>query len=129
MARRGHAGGQRDLLGEALLPLEPRRCCARAGADYSRVGERIGEPRHERRLRAGHDEIDFIGARKGDQRRKIERAGGHSLRNRGDAGIARRAPELGEQRARGERPAQRVLARARSHHQNPHAPPPRPALA
>ena len=48
------------------------------------------------------------------------RADRHAFGDRGDARIAGRAPQLRQQRAGGDRPAQRVLPPARSDHQHPH---------
>ena len=63
----------------------------------------------------------FCSLAKADEPGDIVGGDGDAFGLRGDAGIARGAKKLGRKRRGGDRPAQRMLAAARSDHQNPHA--------
>ena len=70
----------------------------------------------------GTHEVDLVVARECDERTDVQHADRHVLGTLRDARVARRAPELRQQRRAGNLPAQRVLTAARPDDQNPHGP-------
>ena len=118
--RGGDAGGVAQLLGEGLAAFELRGGARRADAgDRCRL-HRIGDAGDQRGLGAGNHEVDLVVLREGDQGGEIQHADRHAFGHLRDAGIAWRAPQLGQQRAGGDRPAERVLASTGSDDQNAH---------
>ena len=118
------AGGNGELaaqvLGEALRALELRR---RLGwAKYLDPGGRqvVDEAGHQRRLGPHHDEADPVVGAEPDDGGVVGHVERHAAGDLGNAGVARRAIELGQQRARRQGPGQRVLTAAGTDEENVH---------
>src|SRR6185437_5993864 len=110
-----------EILGEAFRAFERSR--RGGGAERGDAGgfELVDESRDQRRLRPDDDEIDVFFLGESEDRVDIGRRDRHAGRFLGDAGIAWRAIKLVAQRRGGDRPAERMLASARSDHQYAHA--------
>ena len=91
---------------------ELRRLSARPERLDAGGCEVIDDAGGERRLGADDDEVDRVGAAERDHRRMVGDVERHAGRHPGDARIARRAPQLAQQRAGGDGPAQRPVAQA-----------------
>ena len=117
----GMPAASHSSLVKALLPSSCAAGARRADAGDRCGFHRVGDAGDQRRLGAGNDEVDLVVLRERDQCGEIQHADRHAFGDLGDAGIAWRAPEFRQQRAGGDRPAQRVLASTRSDHQNAHA--------
>ena len=74
--------------------------------------EIVDDARRQRRLRADHDEIDGVAPAELDHRGMVSDIERHAFRLAGDPGIAGRAPQLGQQRRRGDLPCESVFAAA-----------------
>ena len=72
----------------------------------------IHQAGHQRRFGADHHEVDRVCLAEGRDRRVVGDLEADNLRFLGDARVARRRIELGQERARGELPGERVLASA-----------------
>jgi hypothetical protein len=114
VGRGRHAGGGHDLLRVRLRALEPRG--RRAGPEDRDV-ETVHETRDQRRLGADHDEVAAL--RGGDEPVEVRHRHVDELRVARDAGVARRAQQLGLLRRALERPDDRVLASARADDEDP----------
>ncbi len=93
-----------DFLGEGFRAFQPRRRGTRAAAANAARGEEIGDPGDQRRFRARHHEIDP--GRDGERDQGVDVIG-LDRQVFGDfrgSGIARRAPEFFDHRARCETP-------------------------
>src|SRR5262249_36131411 len=75
----------------------------------------------ERRLGPDHDQIDVLRLAERDHRRMVGDVERHHLAVAGDAGVARRAAEPRDQRARRDLPGERMLASARAGEEDVHA--------
>src|SRR5262249_11374372 len=105
----------------ALGALEWRGRPARAeGLDAGR-GEIVHDAGTERRLGPDHDQIDVLRLAERDHRRMVGDVERHHLAVAGDAGVARRAEEPRDQRARRDLPGERMLASARAEEEDVHA--------
>ena len=74
--------------------------------------ERFGQACRQRPFRADDGEIDSFFLGESDEAVQLHRPNGHALGHLGNSGIPRRAIKLGRERARGQRPGQRMLAPA-----------------
>ena len=74
----------------------------------------------DRRIRADHDEIHFVRFTEIDHRRMVGDIDRDAFGIVGDAGIARRAPQFGQQRGRGDLPCQSVFAAAGTEQEDVH---------
>src|SRR6185436_17082975 len=72
------------------------------------------------RFGSNHGEVDLLFFRESEQSVHISRLNRHAIRDSGDPGISGRAVQSRHQRARGERPRQRVFASARSNEKDVH---------
>src|SRR5262252_9543236 len=117
----GNLVGLAQILGEALGAFELRGRPARAeGLDAGR-GEIVHDAGAERRLGSDHDQIDSLRLAESDHRRVVGDVERHHLAVVGDAGVARRAEEPRDQRARRDLPGERMLASARAEEEDVHA--------
>ena len=116
-----HPGGLQNLLGEGLRALDAG--CSRARSEDRRSGgsELVGEPGHERCLRADHDEPDPKAPGKAQQRFAVFGLNGVTGSQRGDPGISRRGMQLAEVGAVPDSPRERVFAPAAADDENVHA--------
>ncbi len=119
-SRGRHAGGVHDLLREALRALDRGGGGAGAEDGDAAAAQLVGEAGHERRLRPDDDEVDLELARERDERRGVLGPDGMALRERRDARVARGRVQLGERRAAGDRPGERVLPAPRSDDEDLH---------
>jgi len=117
---RRNAGRVAQFLGERLAAFELRGGLRRPDAGDAGGLHRVGDAGDQGGFRAGDDEVDRVVAREGDESRNVHCADRDAGGDSGNAGVAGRAPEFREQRTGGDRPAQRVLASARSDHQHAH---------
>ena len=113
-----------QVLGEALRAFEDRGVGARAERfDVGRI-EAVDQARGQGRFRSHHDEVDGVVSAVGDEPVEFHDADIDAGGGFGDAAVARRA---GQEIANGrgaKRPAQGMLASARSDDQDPHDPSP-----
>ena len=110
-------------LRERLAPLQLRRRPARPEAPHPRLRHRIRQPRHQRPLRPHHHQVDPLRLREPHQPHQVHRRQCHVHRQRRRPRVARRHEQRRNQRRRPDRPRQRMLPPARTHHQNPHRKP------
>jgi hypothetical protein len=108
------AGGLHDLLRERLGALEPGGGGDRSEAAHALGGERVGEPRDERRLRPDDDQVGAGVARRAGERRGVAVRRVERPRVAPDPGVAGRAQHLGRLRRAQQRAHERVLAAARA---------------
>ena len=116
----GDAGAPAKVLGVALRALE---CCGgrtRAEGRDALGFERADEPEDEWGFGADDGKIDPLAAAECDQPGDVGRADRDAFRLLGDPGIAGGAIKSVDQRRGRNRPGERVLASACTHHQNPH---------
>ena len=119
-------GGGRDvvapaeLLGEALGAFELGRRLGRSEDLDAGRRKAVGHARHQRRVGADHDEVDFQPLGERHLARDILGADIDAFGDLGDAGIAGGAVELGAERRGRNRPAQRMFAAAAAYHQDSH---------
>ena len=109
-----------EILGETLRALE--HCGRRARAERLDPGrlQAIDQAQRQRSLGSDDDQIDALAPREIDQQVESFGGDGDAFGLGRDAGIAGRAKDLGGERRGGDRPAQSVLAPARSDDENPH---------
>jgi hypothetical protein len=117
---RRDAGRVAQFLGERLAAFELRGGLRRPDAGDAGGLHRVGDASDQRRLRARHHQVDLVVLRERDECRDVQSVDRYTFGDLGDAGIARRAPQFGQQRTGGDRPAERVLSSTRSDHQNAH---------
>ena len=115
-----HARRVHDLLRVRLRALEPRRGRARPEARHPGRGARVGEPGHQRRLGAGHDQLDAGRDRRAGERLDVAGADVEHARVAQDAGVARGAEHLGALRGAQQRAHDRVLAPAAADDEDAH---------
>ena len=108
----GNAGRFADGFGEGLAAFQLRRGRAGPATTDPSARQRIGQPRHQRRFRAGDYEIDRVVLREFHQRWHIQRADGDVFAKCGGAGIARSDIKLRQQRRCRQGPGQSVLSAA-----------------
>ena len=77
-------------------------------------------PGRQRRLRADHDEIDSVAFAELDHRGMIGNIERDAFGFPRDPGIARRAPQLGQQRGSGDLPCESVFAAAGTEQKDVH---------
>ena len=125
IAKFREAGGRNlvrgaKLLGEGLGAFELRR--DRLGAERLDAGllQIVHQARDQRRFGADHHQVDLVRLAEGRDRRVVGDLEVDDLRFLGDARIARRRIELGQERARGELPGERMLASAGAEEQDLH---------
>ena len=109
-----------QILGEALGAFELGGRLARTEGLDPGGAEIIHDAGAERRLGADDDEIDLVRPAERDHRRMVGNVERHQLAFPRDAGIARRAVELLDQRARRDLPGQRMLAPAGAEEEDVH---------
>ena len=109
-----------ERLGEALGALELRRLPARPERLDAGRREIVDDAGRQRRLRADHDEIDRIALAELDHRGMVGDIERDAFGLARDAGIARRAPELGQQRGGGDLPRESVFAAAGTEQEDVH---------
>ena len=107
-AGRGDAGGTQDLLHERLGPLEERTVGARSHDRAALGAQAVGEPGHEGRLGADHEEVGLD---------LLDGTVGHHDRGR-HARVARRDHDV---RRAGQHVGERVLAASAPDDADPHA--------
>ena len=105
---------------KSLGALELRRLLARPERLDAGGSEIVDDAGRERRLRADHDEIDRVALAEIDHRRMVGDIERHAFGFARDAGIARRAPQFGQQRGSGDLPRQSVFAAAGTEQENVH---------
>ena len=107
-----HAGRPHHVLGERLRAFDPGRVCARPEDGDPVPPQLVGDARDERSLRADHDQVGV--ERQGQREQPVRVVGAHRMAapERGDARVAGRGMELGQLRAAGEAPRERMLTRA-----------------
>ena len=106
-----------------MKPLEPSSAAAAAvgpNAAMPSASSASTRPGDERRLRPDDDKIDPLAPAERDEAGDVAGGDRHAFGLLGDPGIARRAIEPVDQRRGRDRPGERMLAPARSHHQHPH---------
>ena len=86
------------------------------------MAKRVCQARHERRLRADHDEVGLELPAKPEQALGVPGADRVALSEAGDPGIPGGGVERLEARALGDLPGERVLATPGADDQDPHAP-------
>ena len=109
-----------ERLGEALGAFELRRLLARPERLDAGAREIVDDAGRQRRLRADHDEIDRIALAEIDHRRMVGDIERHAFGLARDPGIARRAPQLGQQRGSGDLPCESVFAAAGTEQEDVH---------
>ncbi len=109
-----------ERLGESLGALKPRRLFTRTERLDAGGGEVIDDSGRERGFRADHDEIHRVASAEIDHRGMVGDIERHAFGFPGDAGIARRAPQLCHQRGACDLPRQRVFAAAGTEQKNVH---------
>ena len=109
-----------EVFGEALGPLELRRLPARPERLDPGGREIVDDPGRQRRLRADHDQIHRMALAEFDHRRMVGDIERDAFGFPRDAGIARRAPEFGQQRRGRDLPRQRVFAAAGTEQEDVH---------
>src|SRR5947208_1247354 len=102
--------------GTAVSPAESAKSAA--SSPCSKIIDDAGA---QRRLRPNHDKIDFLLLAKRDHRGVVGGIERHEFAFARDAGIARRAIEPLDQRARRHLPGERMLAPAGAEKENVHA--------
>ncbi len=108
----GNGDGVADLLGERLAPLQLGGRAGGTETGNSGGVHRVGDAGDEWGFGAGDDEVDAVPAGEVDQRGRVMGRDGSAFGDGGDPRVAGRTPQLRQQRAGGDRPAQRMLARA-----------------
>jgi len=116
-----------ELLGEGLRAFEPCGGASRAEAAQARLGERIDDARHQRRLGTDDGEMHALGTCQLDERADIVRGDADVAHPglSGGAGITRRHQHLGNARRRSAFPGECVLAPAAADDQHLHKGTPR----
>ena len=109
-----------EVLGEALGAFELCRRLARAERLDAGGREIVDDAGRERRLRADHDEIDRVGLQNSITAGMVGDVERDAFGLAGDAGIARRAPQLGQQRGSGDLPRESVFAAAGTEQEDVH---------
>src|SRR5207247_6783554 len=111
---------RRELFGEYLTALEPRRCRRRPDHTQSLCAKRFGDSRDQRGFRTYDGQFGsnrFSEACKTD---RVIHIGGQACRYVIDAGVARRAVEFGCVRAAREFPCERMFAAPRADYEDSH---------
>jgi hypothetical protein len=110
VARRRHAGGGHDLLGERLRPLDAR--AGLVGPEDRDVGraQAVGHPGDQRCLRTDDDEVDRLAVSQLADHRRVRRVDVDEVGDLRDAGVAGRAQHTVHRRIARQPPRQRVLA-------------------
>ncbi len=116
----GNVVGLAQVLGEALGAFQLSRDLARTERLDPCRNEIVDDAGAQRRLGADHHEIDPLLLAEGDHRGVVGDVERHQLALLGDAGIAGRAVQLRDQRARRDLPGERVLAAARAEEEDVH---------
>src|SRR5262249_55311398 len=110
-----------EVLGEPLRAFEPSGGLRRTERLDARGLEVVDGAGAGRRLRGDHDEVDLVDLAEGDHQLVVGDVERYAHRLLGDAGVARRAPQLVGERARGDLPGQRMLAAAGAEEKDVHA--------
>ena len=116
----GRAGGIRHFLGEGFAAFQSCSSGRGAKAFQARSGAGIGQAKRERRFRPDHHQINGPVLGEGNQAGNILGTNRDTFRHFGNAGIAWRAEQLGQQRRCRQCPAERVFAATATHYQNAH---------
>ena len=123
--RDGMPGAER--LGEGLRALEPRCRGGRTESLDAGRPQPVDQSQHQRHFGSDHDQADPLGHRQRHQPHHVVGRHGQAACLLGDAGIARRAEHLLDQRRCRQHPAQRMLPPTGADHQHLH--PERPVAA
>ena len=120
IGRRGNGIGGAEILQVALRAFEPGSRRARPECLDTCSFETVPEPRHQRHFGADDDKVDFLRPRECHEAVEVGSYNGHAFADLGDARIARRAVELGDEEVASP-PAPRP-ARAPDRRSRPRAP-------
>jgi hypothetical protein len=117
------ASGIRHFLGEGFAAFQPSSSRRWAEAFQPGGSAGISQTKRQRRFRPHHNQINCIVLAEGDKGRNILGSNRDTFRHFGNAGIAGRAKQLGQQRRCRQGPAERMFAATAAHHQNTHRAP------
>ena len=120
-SRGGNPVAGHEVLGEGLGALDRRGTGAGAEDRQPALAQAIGQTRHQRHLGSDDDQVDVVASGEAGQAIGVVQREIETPRMLGDPRVARRRPQMLDERTLGDLPGERVLATAGADEEDPHS--------